>query len=251
MPDTLARFSPADPPPQVLIVAHGSPADPVPQEAALRALAVRVAMWLPGWQVRGTTLAAPQALEHALSRMERPLVYPFFMAEGWFTRSTLPKRLAAAGKAAAPQLPAFGHDAGMPALMADLALAACGEHGLVPGQTTLLIAAHGSQVSRASATITEQMAARLREITGFARVITGYVEEAPFLAEVARVEGPAICLPFFALNAGHVMDDVPAALKEAGFEGVLLPPVGAVAPVAQMIAAAVMSHRHAGADRDA
>lgn len=251
MPDTPAQLPHTDPPSQVLIVAHGSPADPGPQEAALMALAVRVAMWLPGWQVRGTTLAAPQALEHALSRMERPLVYPFFMAEGWFTRTTLPKRLAAAGKSVAQQLPAFGHDAGMAQLMANLALAACAERGMKPEQTTLLIAAHGSQVSRASATITEQVAARLRETTGFARIITGYVEEAPFLSDAARVEGPAICLPFFALNAGHVMDDVPAALQSAGFEGVLLPHVGWVAPVAQLIAAAVLSHRDGGADGDA
>ena len=47
------------PTPSAILVAHGSPADPVPQQAWMQALAVRVRFWLgPGWQVRGTTLAA-------------------------------------------------------------------------------------------------------------------------------------------------------------------------------------------------
>ncbi len=55
---------------------------------------------------------------------------------------------------------------------------------------------------------------------------TGFVEETPSLADAARDLTPAICLPFFALRAGHVVDDVPAALAEAGFTGPLLPAIG-------------------------
>lgn len=222
-----------------LIVAHGSPADPFPQEAALKALAVRVAMRLPGWRVRGTTLAAEGALEQALSRLDRPLIYPFFMAEGWFTRTTLPRRLVAAGAADLHQLPAFGTDPALPALMARVALGAARAQGMDPAQTTLLLAAHGSKVSRASAEITEDMARRLRAATPFARVTAGFVEEPPFLADAARDLGPAICLPFFALRAGHVAQDVPEALAEAGFTGPLLPAIGEHADAAALIAAAL------------
>jgi sirohydrochlorin ferrochelatase len=243
MPDILTDFSSAPPPRQVLIVAHGSPADPQPQEAALMALAVRVAFWLPGWQVRGATLAAPGAIEAALAKMANPLIYPFFMAEGFFTRTTLPKRLAAAGRTGLHQLPAFGHDPALLALMAELALAAATQHDLIPADTTLLIAAHGSKVSRASATITETVAATLRATGLFAQIVTGYVEEAPFLHDAARIDGPAICLPFFALRAGHVLDDVPEALSQAGFAGPLLPPLGEAPHVARMIAATLIKHR--------
>ena len=227
------------PPRAALIVAHGSPADPFPQEAALKALAVRVAMRLPGWRIAGTTLAAEGALEQALSRLDRPLVYPFFMAEGWFTRTTLPRRLAAAGAGALHQLPAFGTDPALPALMARVATDAARAAHLDPARTTLLLAAHGSKVARASAEITETMAARLRAATPFARVVTGYVEEPPFLADAARGLGPALCLPFFALRAGHVAQDVPEALAEAGFEGPLLPAIGEHADAAALIAAAL------------
>lgn len=222
-----------------LIVAHGSPADPFPQEAALKSLAVRVAMRLPGWRIAGTTLAAEGALEQALARLDRPLVYPFFMAEGWFTRTTLPRRLAAAGAADLRQLPAFGTDPALPALMARVALDAARTARLDPAQTTLLLAAHGSKVSRASAEITEDMARRLRAATPFARIATGFVEEPPFLADAARDLGPALCLPFFALRAGHVAQDVPEALAEAGFEGPLLPAIGEHADAAALIAAAL------------
>lgn len=213
------------------------------------ALAVRVAFWLPGWTVRGTTLAAPGALEQALNGLDQPLIYPFFMAEGFFTRTTLPRRLTAAGNSALTRLPAFGHDPTLPALMADLAREQAHKAGIDPASASLLIAAHGSKVSRASATITEQVAETLRRISPFARVVTGYVEEQPFLADAARLEGPSLCLPFFALRAGHVMDDVPAALSKAGFAGPRMPPVGEAEAVARMVAASLQgAHERAMAD---
>jgi sirohydrochlorin ferrochelatase len=223
-----------------LIVAHGSPADPVPQEAALQALAVRVAMWLPGWHVQGATLAAPGALENALGRAASPpLVYPFFMAEGWFTGRELPRRLAAAGAGGLHRLAPFGVDPDLPALVARVAGDGARAAGLDPARTTLLLAAHGSKVSRTSADSTYAMAQAMEALSGFARVTCGFVEEAPFLAEAAQGLGPAVCLPFFALRAGHVVGDVPDALAEAGFDGPLLPEIGAQAAAARLIAAAL------------
>ncbi len=222
--------------PCAILVAHGSPADPVPQEAALMALAVRVAFWLPGWHLRGTTLAATGAFESALTALPDALIYPVFMAEGWFTRTTLPKRQAAAGNISARQLPAFGHEPALLDLLRAEALAGAQAAGLNPAQTTLLLAAHGSKVAPASKAITEVRAAELRDRADFAAVRCGYVEEAPFLADAARDLGPALCLPFFALRAGHVAQDVPEALAEAGFTGPLLPAIGESAGVARLIA---------------
>lgn len=222
---------------QALIIAHGSPADPAPQERWMQALATRVRLWLPGWQVCGTTLAQPGALERAVERMPQAQVLPFFMAEGWFTRQQLPRRLQAANWGGAAPLAAFGHHPGLADLAARVAQDAARAHGL-PADATLLLAAHGSQVSRASATRTEELAAILRDTTRF-RVLTGYVEEAPFLAEAARIDGPALCLPLFATRAGHVAEDVPRALAEAGFTGPLLPAIGEHADAARLIARAL------------
>ncbi|MDP4034575.1 MAG: CbiX/SirB N-terminal domain-containing protein [Pseudorhodobacter sp.] len=225
--------------PTALIVAHGAPADPAPQQTAVEALAALVAAQLPGWRVAGATLAAPGALEAALAAHPQALIYPFFMAEGWFTRTTLPRRLAAAGAAGLRQLPAFGSDAGITDLMQQVALDGARAAGLPPGQTTLLIAAHGSQVSRASANITRALATQLATRGSFAAVTVGFLEEAPFLADAALGLGPALCLPFFALRAGHVASDVPAALAQAGFAGPLLPAIGEHRAAATLIAGAL------------
>jgi sirohydrochlorin ferrochelatase len=215
---------------QAILVAHGSPADPFPQEAAMKALAVRVSMWLPGWHVLGATLAQEGALEAALAKLSAPLIYPFFMAEGWFTRTNLPRRLAAAGAKDLVQLPPFGTD---PALVDLMAAAArpWADQGL-------LIAAHGSKVSKTSSDTTYAMVKSL-EALGFSPVKAGFVEEAPFLVDVARDMPQAACLPYFALRAGHVLQDIPEALEQAAFANEALPPIGEDARAAQLIAAAL------------
>ena len=225
--------------PAALIVAHGSPAEPEPQETALQALAAQVQAQLPGWQVLGATLAAPGALETALDRLgPGALIYPFFMAQGWFTGRELPRRLALAGAGALRQLDPFGTDPDLPGLMARVALDGARQAGLDPAASTLLLAAHGSKVSRTSADSTYAMADHMRRLTSFT-VTVGFVEEPPFLTDTARIDGPAICLPFFALRAGHVAGDVPDALDQAGFSGPLLRAIGEHPMAAALIAAAL------------
>ena len=48
-----------------------------------------------------------------------------------------------------------------------------------------------------------------------------------------------ICLPFFALRAGHVENDIPEALADAGFTGPLLPAIGEHPCVPKLIAASL------------
>ena len=229
------------PPRDALIVAHGAPADPAPQEVVLQALAAATAPHLPqGWRVRGATLAADGALEAALDGLDAPLIYPFFMAEGFFTGTLLPRRLRDAGADDAHQVAPFGVDPSLPDLMARVALEAAAEAGLTPAATALLVAAHGSKVSRTSADSTHAMVEHLRPLTGFGRILAGFVEETPFLADQARVLGHGICLPFFALEAGHVVGDIPEAMEEAGFHGPILPPIGQHREVPALIAAALL-----------
>lgn len=235
MPDTQAA----------VIVAHGAPADPEPQEAILRDLAARVAAELPGWQVRGATLARDGALEAALAGLAAPLVYPLFIAEGWFTRSLLPRRLAAAGAREARQLPPFGVDPALPALMASAAAAGAARAGIDRAGAALLIAAHGARTPGTGSASTLAMVDALAPLAGFARVLPGFVEEEPTVEQAARAARHGVCLPFFVLSAGHVTDDLPAALAAAGFEGPLLAPIGAHPGVPGLIAAALRRARAA------
>lgn len=226
--------------PAALLVAHGAPSDPAPQETALQSLAAQVGLVLPGWRVAGATLAQPGALDAALQALGPDvLVYPFFMAQGWFTGLELPRRLAQAGAVRPRILDPFGTDPALPGLIARVTLAAAQQAGLDPATTTLLLAAHGSKIARRSADSTKTMAQAMREHTPFARVTVGFVEEAPFLQQAATGLGPAVCLPFFALQADHVGQDVPQALADAGFDGPLLPPIGQHPDAIPLIAAAL------------
>ena len=91
----------------------------------------------------------------------------------------------------------------------------------------MILAAHGSFRSPAPSEIAFRMVERIRTATGFARVEAAFIDQSPQIAEVARsFDKGGVVLPFFAARGGHVIDDLPAALEDAGFHGTVLPPVG-------------------------
>ena len=83
------------------------------------------------------------------------------------------------------------------------------------------------------------MAARIAREGGFRRVQAAFIDQAPRIADTADFGADALCLPFFAANGGHVVDDLPAALVQSGFLGRLLPAVGLDARVPALIAAVI------------
>lgn len=226
-------------PRRALIVAHGQPSDPAPAAAEIAALAARVADLLPGWRVLSATLASEDGLRAAVATLSGApvLVYPLFMADGWFTETHLPVRLAAAGLSDGVQLAPFGLDPGVQALALRLATGA-----KAAGATALILAAHGSFRSDAPARVARDLAARIAAATGLERVEAGFIDQSPRIAEVAAgMPRSAACLPYFAARGGHVTEDLPRALAEGGFAGPLLPPVGADPDVPALIAAALRS----------
>lgn len=227
-------FSPA------LIVAHGQPSDPAPAAAEIAALAAKVVTHLPEGWVRSVTLAEEGALAEALAEMgPGGVIYPLFMAGGWFTKVNLPKKLDEAGAEDWRVLEPFG----VQAEVQDLAVAVAQEAGLGAGGE-LLLAAHGSFRSPAPAEVANAVAARIGAELGLARAEAAFIDQVPRLAEVAGFGSGAVCLPFFAAKGGHVIDDIPAALAEAGFPGRVLEPLGLDPRVPELIARAL---RRAGA----
>ncbi|HPG23911.1 MAG TPA: CbiX/SirB N-terminal domain-containing protein [Amaricoccus sp.] len=201
-------------------------------------LARAVEALLPGWRIRGATLAGEGTLEAALAGLGpgAVLVYPHFMADGWFVRQQLPRRLRAAGRPEAAVLPPFGLAPETAALALRLAREGTTAHGLAPEASTLLLAAHGSPSDPRPAAVTRRVAAAIARAGHFRSVRVGFVDEEPRLAVAARLPGPALCLPFFAARNSHVEVDLPEALAEAGFPGPILPPVGTDAAVPRIIA---------------
>lgn len=212
-----------------LIIAHGQPSDPGPAARAMEGLAARVAALMPGWQIGAATLAEPGAVARAVAERPAGVVFPMFMAGGWFTRVQIPARLAEAGASGWTVLEPFGCDP----LLHDLCATLAGE----AGAAEVILAAHGSSKSNAPANVARRAAERI-SATG-ARVVTGFIEQHPQLSGLTGFGPTAVCLPFFAAEGGHVSDDIPQALSAAGFQGRILPPVGSDARVPGIIAAAI------------
>jgi sirohydrochlorin ferrochelatase len=212
-----------------LIVAHGQPSDPRPAGAALEALAAKVQALLPGWSVGAATLAEDGAMARAVAGRAGGLVFPMFMAGGWFTRVQIPKKLAEAVAEGWTVLEPFGCDPMVHDLCVTLVREARAEQ--------VILAAHGSFKSSVPSDIAVHVAGRIGAETG-ADVAAGFIDQDPQLATLTGRGG--VCLPFFAAEGGHVSEDIPAALAEAGFTGRILPPVGLDARVPGIIAAAIV-----------
>lgn len=211
---------------QILVVTHGSPSHPVSQEIAVRDLACRLGKVMPGAELRGATLAAKGALDRAVDGLVHPIVVPWFMSDGWFVGTHLPKRLRLAGLQSWDAVVPMGLMRGMGALMAQKVLARLGAEGWDAEQTTVILAAHGSPSSDRPRLATEAAAAALTRHVSLKAIRPCYVDEAPAIRDAACVQGPAIVLPFFAARGGHVTEDVPNELDAAGFTGPVLDPIG-------------------------
>ncbi len=220
-----------------LIVSHGQPSDPDVGEAEIAALAAAVAAHLPEARIEGVTLAATGRIESLSAARPSALIYPMFMADGWFTQVQLPKRLA---DGVGPQLVSFGLDCTLPMLAANWLRRVCTDRTLEPSKTDLVIAGHGSGKSRRVSEATRAFADRVAEDFGPRSVRCGFVEENPSVTDaLCGLGANAICLPFFAAKRGHVLDDLPEAVAASGFTGVVLDPIGLHRDVPRMIADAL------------
>ncbi len=228
-----------------ILTAHGQPSAPQAQEAALARLAAEVADLLPAWEIRSATLSSPGLLEQVTQ--DGALVYPFFVANGWFTTQVLPKRLLGFRYT---QLAPFGQDPALPQLAADVLNRELQRQPPMSGdKPALLLAAHGSARGPKAAEATERFASALRALLPNHQLLTSYIEQAPLISDVARdLPDTSLCLPFFAQSGNHVTSDLPNALQEANFKGRTLASLGSAPGVARLIAEALQS---AAADRQA
>ncbi|MDQ2065998.1 cobalamin biosynthesis protein CbiX [Xinfangfangia sp. CPCC 101601] len=213
---------------RALIVAHGQPSDPGPAARALEALAGRVAVDLPGWQVAAATLAEPGRL--AETAKGEGLLFPLFMASGWFTRKAIPARLAEAGAGDWQMLTPLGE---MQSFQ-DLAVTVARESGAA----RLVLAAHGSGKAPEPAAIADHVAGRISAEAGIAAEAR-FIDHRPQLLEATGYGPDSACLPYFAMSGEHVERDIPDALARAGFQGRILPALGLDVRVPGLIAAAL------------
>lgn len=212
----------------VILVAHGQPSDPLPIAAELEALAKRVAVHLPDHHLRAATLAEDGALARAVAGLSGGVIFPLFMAAGWFTQTAIPKRLAEIGAEGWHILTPFGEAAEVQALAVQIAEES--------GAGEVLLAAHGSFKSDAPAAVARKVVSLMKA----PRAAAAFIDQEPQISQARGFGRDSICLPYFAMAGGHVLIDLPQALQEAGFAGRLLPPLGADPRVPALIASLIL-----------
>lgn len=229
----------------VILAAHGDRAGSTPNAGLLRhrdALARGAQFRL----VTAGVLKGDPTLEDALaaalgSGAGRIAVYPLFMADGYFVRTVLPARVAAAGAGNSCRiLPPLGLDLRLPPLILAAALRSARQAGFAPAASRLLLAGHGSALGPASADATRAAALRIAGLSDFAEVAVAFLEEPPFLdAELAGERRPAIVAGFFSGDGLHAGEDVPQAIRNTGATAVYAGPIGGSDAIPSLIADAV------------
>jgi len=222
----------------VVLIAFGSISDPMPQDSALRALAAKVDAKMPEWTVRGATMAAEGSIGRAFDGLEAgAVVFPLLMTDGLILRKVLRDALRSAGRGDASLLTPLGLLPAFHALCAGMIGEGLAKAGLERAETTVVLAAHGSARGPRPAACARALCETLLAQLGVRDVVPGYLEEAPFLKDVLRqATAPAICLPCFVTNAYHATSDVPEAIAESGFDGLVLPAAGTVPDMIDLIA---------------
>jgi sirohydrochlorin ferrochelatase len=223
-------------PKTAIIVSHGQPSQPSRAEKTLSELAIRIAAHLPDWNIASATMAAKGSLESQLDRLPNAVLFPLFMADGWFTGTALPARLI--GQRII--LPPLGLDPALPELADFILRAEINNRGWEISETEIVIAGHGGQNSTNPAKATQSFATALTSLLPVKKIEIGFVEEAPFLNDMARGSGSkSLCLPFFAAKGLHVRQDIPELFEQAGYTGELLDPIGLAPQIPNLIAKSI------------
>jgi sirohydrochlorin ferrochelatase len=143
---------------------------------------------------------------------------PLLMAKGWIF-DAIRRRLASHPRTDEVSLaPPAGAHPDLWRLVETRALALCDRRSWQPRGTTLLLAGHGTPRHAGAAATTRAVAATIAARGTFAEVRTGFLDEAPELADVAAGLGPdrpCVAVGFFVDNGPHGRDDVAEALAAA------------------------------------
>lgn len=160
-------------------------------------------------------LGATPSIEEAVQRLTAPrlLVYPLFMAEGYFLRIATDRLRKAAIQDGMSRmldiLPALGVDPALAELVAARATTAASERGFALAETALVLVAHGSLRQQESQAATDLLVERVRRLGRFGEVHGSFLEQPPSLAAVlSHHAGPAVVVGLFVGNGLHGQADL-------------------------------------------
>jgi sirohydrochlorin cobaltochelatase len=204
----------------LLIVAHGSTVNPDSSVPTLEHAAeirrrkvfadVACAFWKEEPSLRDAIfLFDPESVREVY-------VVPNFISEGYFTQTVVPRELELNGritKRPGGQIWKYCEPVGNHPMMTDLLLQRARQvaPGIDPGETSLLIVAHGTDLNENSAVAAKREAEKIRGLGKFAEVLNVYMEEAPLVSDWRKLTKTrnVVVVPFFISDGLHSYEDIP------------------------------------------
>jgi sirohydrochlorin cobaltochelatase len=215
----------------LLIVAHGSTVNPDSSAPTLGHAAeirrrkifveVECAFWKEEPSLRDAIfLFDPESIRHVY-------VVPNFISEGYFTQTVVPRELELNGritKRSNGQVWNYCEPVGNHPMMTELLLKRASEvaTNVDPGETSLLIVAHGTDLNENSAVAAKREAERIRMLDKYAAVLNVYMEEPPLVSDWRKLTKTrhVVVVPFFISDGLHSYEDIPRLLGIAVAAGV-------------------------------
>lgn len=204
-----------------MIIAHGSSVSDGAHEAAMQH-----ALTLQQSNRYGHVDVCFLVRDHTPPDLPKGEVFllPFFMSNGYFVTRRIPdlfelkegQRICSDRQLY--QCDALGIDPELAEIISSMAQDSCVEQGYKPADVHLVLVAHGSEKSRASAEATylQQIAVESRQ--EFGRVSVAFLNEAPFLEkwllDQSGEGGPLVLVGLFAAEGPHATEDVPGAIAK-------------------------------------
>jgi len=220
--------------PSLLIIGHGSSSSKEAEDAVLaHALTLRQSNRfgnvLTYFLTEGATL--PVLPEGEV------FILPFFMSDGFFVQEKIPSLFNLEEferhekNRSIYQCDALGVDPELSTVLKAMASEASVKISKNTAEVSLVLVAHGSSKSAASADAAQLQAQTLRQTTNFRSISTAFLEETPSIGDelnrLLETKENVVCLGLFAADGPHGGDDVPNAIEEtletrAGDEGAIV-----------------------------
>src|SRR5437660_682292 len=207
----------------LLIVAHGSTVNPDSSAPTLAHAAeirrrrifaeVECAFWKEDPSLRDAIfLFDPESIRDVD-------VVPNFISEGYFTQTVVPRELELNGRTTKRpdgQVWKYCDPVGNHPMMTHLLLRRAQEiaPGIPESETTLLIAAHGTDLNENSAVAAKREAEKIRALGKYAAVLNVYMEEPPLVSDWKKLTKTrnVVVVPFFISDGLHSYEDIPVLL---------------------------------------
>lgn len=151
------------------------------------------------------------------SGIDSVYVVPNFISEGYFTQTVIPRELELSGaitQRSNGQTWKYCEPVGSNARVTDLLISRACDVADAPGETSLLIVAHGTDLNDNSAVAAKREAEKIRGRGEFAAVLNVYMEEPPLVSDWAKLTDTrnVVVVPFFISDGLHSYEDIPQLL---------------------------------------